>query len=210
MNKSKISMSKIGKYFREISVVVIGVAITLFAGNLISNRNVNRDITNSLNSIKIELERNANAFDVYAKRLHKSTRYAEYVQTHDEKSISYDSIRYYAYTNQDGIGWGEISSETILVKNAFEMLKTSGIMRYIGDKKLLENIWEVYSLMENVQKQLDESFQWKKELRIIELTTNRDTPIPNQIFYSLGASKGIEWECRNVSEIIRKVLSEWE
>jgi len=209
-DKSKISMLKIGKYFREISVVVIGVAITLLAGYWINTGSIKNDVALNLNAIKIELERNAIAFEKYANLLHKSTRYADYVQSHDEKSISQDSIRYYSYTDEDGIGWGDINSQTVLITNAFEMLKTSGTMRYIADKELLGNIWEVYTIMENTQKSLDESFQWKRELRIIELTTERGTPVPNRIFYSLGASHRMELECRQVSEIIKNMLSEWE
>ena len=90
------------------------------------------------------------------------------------------------------------------------MLKTSGIMRHISDKELLETIWEIYSIMENTQKLLDECFQWKRDLRIIELTTERNTPVPNRIFYSLGATNMMEWYCRHTSEMIREVLSEWE
>ena len=203
-------MSKIGKYVREISVVVIGVAITLSVSYWISNKSVKKDVALSLNAIKIELERNAIAFDNYANGLHKSTKYANYVQSHDYQSISQDSIIYYSSTDKDGIGWGEINSQTILIKNAFEMLKTSGTMRYIADKELLGSIWEIYSEMENVQKLLDDCFQWKRELRIIELTTERNKPVPNQIFYSLGAPIAMERKCREISEEIRKVLSEWE
>ena len=95
---------------------MIGVAITLFASNLISDRSVKRDVSLSLNAIKIELKTNANAFENYANGLRKSVGYSNYVLSHDDKSVSKDSIDYYAYSNQDGIGWGEINSQTLLVK----------------------------------------------------------------------------------------------
>ena len=200
-----------GKYFREISVVVIGVAITLFASYLISNRSVKKDIALSLNAIKIELERNAIAFDEYATLLHKSTRYANYVQSNDAKSISQDSIRYYAYTDEDGIGWGEINQQTVLIKDAFDMFKTSGTMRYVTDKKVLVSIWEIYSKMENTQKMLDECFQLKRDLAIDELTSNKgNAPIPMLRFYSIGAPRMMESKCRQVSEKVKEVLSEWK
>jgi hypothetical protein len=213
MNKSKKSMSKIGIFFREIAVVVLGVAITLSVGVWINSRSVKRDVALSLNAIKVELEKNAIAFEDYAKRLHKSTRYYCYLQLHDEKSISQDSIRYYSYSDEDGIGWGEFTAETVLVKNAFEMLKTSGIMRHISNKKQLETIWEIYSKMENSQKCLDDIFQLKKELAIDELKIQKgkgNATVPMLVFYSLGASYGTERYSRNTSEEIRKVLSEWE
>jgi len=71
MNTQKISMSKFGKYLLEVSIVVIGVAITLCVGYWISMRSVKKDVALSLNAIKIELEQNANAFDNYAKGLKK-------------------------------------------------------------------------------------------------------------------------------------------
>ena len=138
-------MSKFGKYLLDISVVVIGVAITLCVGYWISMRSVKKDVALSINAIKIELEQNANAFDDYANRLKKSTRYNNYLRLHDEKSISQDSIEYYAMTDQDGIGWGQSFAPILFTKNAFEMLKTSGTMRYITDRKLLEKIWITYS-----------------------------------------------------------------
>jgi len=192
MNKSKKSMPKIGIFFREIAVVVLGVAITLSVGVWINNRSVKRDVVLSLNAIKVELEKNAFAFEDYAKRLHKSTRYYDYLQLHDEKSISQDSIKYYSRTDEYGIGWGEFTAETVLVKSAFEMLKTSGIMRHISNKKLLETIWEIYSKMENSQKYLDDAFQLKKELAIDELKIQKgkgNATVPMLIFPDFGGFK---------------------
>jgi hypothetical protein len=213
MKKPKILMPKIGIFFREVAAVVLGVAITLSVGVWINNRSVKRDVALSLNAIKVELERNAIAFENYAKRLNRSTKYCNYVLSNDENSISQDSIRYYSNTDDDGIGWGDVTAVTVLIKNAFEMLKTSGIMRHISDKELLENIWEIYSKMENVQKFLDDAFQVKKELAITELQTQKgkgNATIPMLVFYSLSASYWMEWFCRDMSEEIKKVLSEWE
>jgi hypothetical protein len=59
MNESKISMKKIGKYLREISVVVIGVAVTLSASYWLGVKSEKRDIALHLHAIKMELEENA-------------------------------------------------------------------------------------------------------------------------------------------------------
>ena len=58
MNKLKISMSKFGKFDREVSVVVIGVAITLTATLWINKKNEKRDMALYLNAMKIELDEN--------------------------------------------------------------------------------------------------------------------------------------------------------
>ena len=56
MKKSK--KKKIGKFLREIAVIVIGVAITLSASYWITNKNAERDMDLYLNAIRIELEEN--------------------------------------------------------------------------------------------------------------------------------------------------------
>ena len=53
-----VTVKKVGKYLREISVVVIGVAITLSASFWINNRNDKRDMNLYLYAIKLELDEN--------------------------------------------------------------------------------------------------------------------------------------------------------
>ena len=49
------TIKKIGKFVREISVIVIGVAITLSASYWLSDRNEKRDMALYLTAIKMEL-----------------------------------------------------------------------------------------------------------------------------------------------------------
>jgi hypothetical protein len=107
MDKTSNSITKIGKYLREISVVVIGIAITLSLNFWINNSNERKNLAIYLNSIIIEMERNAESFDYFANAFQKSAGYARYIQSHNEKSISMDSIVYYAHSS-DGFGWGVI------------------------------------------------------------------------------------------------------
>ena len=203
---------------REISVVVIGVAITLFASSWITNRNEKRDMALCLNAIIIELERNANAFDDYAKRLHKSTRYTAYIRSHDEKSVSQDSIMYYSGASDEsdddryGIGWGALQSETLLIKDAFEMFKTFGSMRNVANKEVLISIWEIYNRMENVQRFIDEGFQMKREIAMNELPLRLEGKVnaPMRLFYFISMSQIMESQCKEISEIIRLEISKLE
>ena len=206
-------MKKTGKYLREISVVVIGVAITLSASYWITNRNENRDMALYLNAIKLELENNAKNFDYCAKMLHKSTKYANYIQSHDEKSINQDSIDYYMYTTKDGIGWGTLQSEIIYSKNAFEMFKVSGAMRQIVDKELLMSICGTYSKMENVQLLLDLCYQRKGEEATREFylrVDGKQITMPMKLFYSYDLPEWMEKNCMQAAEMIRETLSKLE
>jgi hypothetical protein len=211
MNHPKKPISKIVKYFREISVIVIGVAITLFASNLISNRGVKKDIALSMNAIKIELERNADAFEQYAKLLQKSVRYAHYVRTHNKETVDKDSIEYYAYSGSDGIGWGNPNSHVIPITNAFETLKVSGTMRYISNKEILESIWGIYNGMENAQKFIDKGYEVKGAISMSELQSPEGQgAFPLKLFYTLGWPIHMEEICRYMAEDIREVLLKLE
>ena len=140
MNKSKISKETIGKYLREISVVVIGVAITLSAGYWITNRNEKRDMALYLNTIKLELEENEKIFNETKERRQSSVKYSNYLRSHNKKSLNTDTIKAYSYSYYD------VSPITVKT-NAFDMFKTSGNMRLVDDKDLLLSIWDAYSVL---------------------------------------------------------------
>ncbi|MDR3287280.1 MAG: hypothetical protein LBT27_07550, partial [Prevotellaceae bacterium] len=52
----QLKQLKIGNYFRELSVVIIGVAVTLFASNAITNAKAQKDLNIQLNAVYAELE----------------------------------------------------------------------------------------------------------------------------------------------------------
>lgn len=213
MNKIKMSIKKIAQYLRELSVVVIGVAITLFASNWISIRNEKKNLSLFLNSIKIELEGNAESFENYAKRFQKSVKYANYIRAHDEKSINQDTIWYYASSTEDSYGWGIIQSAVYYRKDAFDMFKTSGAMRQMIDKNLLVSISGTYNTMENVQIFLDMCFQQKREESTREWNQRaegKSITIPMQRFYSNDLPHAMVRQCAEMSELIKETLSKLE
>ena len=139
----------------EVSVVVIGVAITLSASYWISNRSQKRDTTLYLSTIKLELEENKNMLDSTVRRLQPSVRYANYLRAHDKKSLDADTIRFY---NE---AYGE--ANTLIIKtNAFDMFKTSGNMRFV-DKDLLLMIWDTYAKLDNLKQGYDGLIQMKMD-----------------------------------------------
>ena len=156
MNKLKNSTGKIGKYLREISVVVIGVAITLSASNWITNRNEKRDMSLYLNAIKLELEENKKELDEVEKNMQGSVRYADYLNSHDKKLLNADTIRTYV---NDYYGIYSITVKT----NAFDMFKISGNMRFVDDKELLITIWDAYATLNKIEKLFDLYSQMKLE-----------------------------------------------
>ena len=182
MNKLKIIVKKTGKYLREISVVVIGVAITLFASYWISIKSEKRDMALYLNALKMELEENMKVIDDVKEYSQPSVRYANYLKSHDKKSLNADTIKSYTkvfYT---------VQSFTFKT-NAFEMFKTSGIMRLVDDKELLLSIWDVYNNIDILQKFLDRAYQekydeMKKEVLSAEQGKSKMKDAPMHFFYA--------------------------
>jgi hypothetical protein len=149
MKKPKISIPKIGKYFREISVVIIGVAITLSATLWISKKNEKRDMNLYLNAIKIELEENITTMNRCIEYLQPDVEYEKYLKTRDKESLNEDTLAYYANTCYT-------LRQYAFKTNAFEMFKSSGIMRLMDDKELLLSIWDIYTDLVS----LNEALKW--------------------------------------------------
>jgi len=97
MRKSSCKLPQMGKYLREISVVVIGVAITLSASYLIGIKSEKRDMALHLNAIKMELEENAKDIGYLIELLKPELKYTNYLQSHDKKSLHKDTIDSYFF-----------------------------------------------------------------------------------------------------------------
>lgn len=207
MNKSKISMNPFVKFLRELLVVVTGITITLCAGLWVNNNNNKKDLKQYLTAVKMELESNAEMLDYYANWLQKSTGYAGYIKSQDTKSLNIDTLNYYYQTDDYGCGIYYPHSPQIFKTNAFEMVKTSGIMRQLNDKELMESIWGAYAKLEDTRQFLDMCFQIKKEEMMKEKQLELDgkpVSIPMQVFYSVGFAYDMEQRCKQTAEIFKE------
>ena len=136
MNKSKKTIRPIVKYFRELSIVVVGVAITVSIGLWVNNSNNRKDQKQYLDAIKLELKENAKQFDYITQWLQKSLGYARYISSTDKNSLNKDTLYYYSQTDDDGCGYSyTISMTAFTTTNAFEMYKFSGAMRQMKSKE---------------------------------------------------------------------------
>ena len=202
-----------GKYLRELSVIVVGIIITVGAGLWINNRNSEKDFQEYLTAVKLEMEDNANFFDWYAKFLQKSVGYAEYIKTNDKKSLNKDSLWYYAVTDSIGCGYMNIRSINNIKTNAFEMFKISGAMRQMKNKELLLSIWGAYTKMEDANIFLNTCFQMKREEAMKEMQLEVDgkpVAVPMQLFYSTDLPQAMVRQCEDASMMLRESLSKLE
>jgi len=210
--KQKLSISKIGKYLREISVVVIGVAITLSASYWISKMGEKRDFNLFLNAVKLELAENIQYIHAEQKRLlSKEFEYANYLKSHEKHQLHQDTIKYYVIN-----GYAAHMEIIAFRKAAFEMFKSSGAMRLMRNKELMQNVWEAYFLMQRHEVTLDKSEQMKMEYRDKWLDEREKNPdvIPMYYFYVSGiydvylVSRIDIFE--EISELLKEILMELE
>ena len=207
MNKSNFSIGKIGKYLREVSVVVIGVAITLYVSYLITNSTEKKDMSLYLNAILLEMDENINYLDSLVNYFEDWENYAQYLQSHDKKSLHPDSIRYF--------GWKGLASvkEIVFQTSAFEMFKTSGVMRLIDDKELQQSIWTVYRNLEVRKLIIIGYFELKKE-HLVKENQLRLYGTPSQIplydFFVLYTNFGALEGSRAMSDELKETIAKLE
>jgi len=207
MSKTKESISKIVKFFREIVVIVIGVAITLSASYFITKISEKKDMYLYLNAIKMELEENIGFFEEEVLFLEDWENYAHYLSSRDKKLLHTDSIRRWGYS-----GLGTIHNVTFQT-SAFEMFKVSGAMRLINDKELLQSLWKSYIRLENSKIALDSYYQLKKEECIksnqLELAGKSD-PIPLYDFFYSYAGFGALDVCKGSLQGLKETVEKLE
>jgi len=211
--KTKKIFKKTVKYLRELSIVVIGVAITVSIGLWMNKKSNEKDLKQYLSAIKMELEENAEKIDRYIQWLQKSVRYADYLKLNDKKSLNKDTLIYYAHTNDQGLGCYYMHSPKVFTANVFETFKLSGFMRQMNNKELLKTIWGAYTKMENTQIYLDMSFQTRKEeaMKYMQLIAEgKPIDVPMQIFFSTDLPYTMVDECRQASETLKETISKLE
>jgi len=137
--KPKKPIKKIGKFIREVSVVVIGIAIAVSINGWISNRSERNNVDAFLQAVRMELETNLELLEGSNRAvILPAVRYTRYLESLRGQPANPDSIRYHLQNvihNHDGIH---------AITHAFEMLKFSGYMRLI-DPNLQLAIWHTYS-----------------------------------------------------------------
>ena len=160
-------MKTIVTYIRDFSIVVAGIAVTLYVNDKVTNQGEKRDLKLYLNTIKMELEENTKEIDRAIEYLRPSVRYADYLSSHTKDSMNRDTVKIYENVFSSA-KWFTFNT------NAFDMFKTSGIMRLVDSKELLLSIWDTYSSINLLKETLDLGFQMKyDEIKKITLLSKQ-------------------------------------
>jgi len=217
MKSPKIPLIEYLKYFREVSVVVIGVAVTLAASHYITKKNEKRDIHLYLNAIKIELEENVNVLDSAILYFTSEAAYSNYLIQNDVDSLDADSIIQYSSTFF-------IDRKFSLKMNAFEMFKTSGIMRLLEDKELMQSLWKIYGDISVQAEVLEWYFHLKwadlqKEISVLDKKSMKDEKLmkptilaarPLYNFYTIGITYSMLNNCNETLKETQEAIEKLE
>ena len=165
--KEGSKMKKVGKYFREVSVVIIGVTITLIATNWINSRGEQQDLQLYLDAVKLELEDNLVLLRKAESYMDLTLDYSYYLASNKPEEYSVDTLDKYKPITQNYYFF-------IYKTGAFDMLKTSGAMRLLEDKGLLLDIWNSYSSLELYRAEHDDYMRRKVDALEEAISRNKD------------------------------------
>ena len=202
--KVKVSLKTVVRYVRDLSIVVAGIAVTLYASDRVSGRSEKRDLTLYLHAIQLEVEENIKTLEEAIERLQPSIRYSEYLTSHDKESLERDTLSSYVECCYS------FSSPTFKT-NAFEMFKNSGIMRLVNDKELLLLLWDVYDELNSVKETFDVIFpiKWediKREVTMILEGQQSKLVAPMYHFYYMGLPLDLMRPCENALQKSKEML----
>ena len=224
MSKLKILNRRIVNYLRELSIVVIGILITVGIGFRVNIYYSKKDLERHISAIKLELEQNVKNLDQYIEWLGKSYRYTEYLKSNDKKNLNRDSLFFYSVSTsvfdqvtEKHYGCGIFmtnSFSTIFTTNALDMFKYSGTIRQLKNDNLLLSIWNSYRKIEEFKNFLDKvvaekAEDVKKELPLL-MTEGKFSAVPMNNFYSSEYPiTMIAWSM-GTSETLKETLSKLE
>lgn len=166
-DKTKNSIKTVIRYIRDLSIVIAGIAVTLYLDSLVTNQSEKRDLQLYFNAIKLELEENMEILDEAIENMEQSVRYSDYLRSHDPDTLDKDTINSFAHVYNG-------ASAYTYKTNAFEMFKNSGSMRLVEDKQLLLSLWDVYSDLEDRKISSEFLFNQSWEEMMRELTLKVD------------------------------------
>ena len=141
------------KYLRELSVVIIGVAVTFLGSDWISNRKSKNDLERYLSAVKTEMQDNLEIIREKAEFYRYTGDFAHYLMSDQPENLSADSLEYLGNRGDYGV-FTHIFTLTYKT-SAFDMLKSSGTMHLISDNSLFLHIMDSYNQMENVKQESD-------------------------------------------------------
>jgi len=201
-----VLLKKSKKYLRELSVVVVGIAITFGISSWISYRNNKKDFNLYLNTIMLELKTNVEQIEYEINVLDESVSYTLYLSSHSKESLNSDTIQKYEHAINR-------HRNVKFKRNAFEMFKSSGNMSLLSNKELLLSIWEAYDQIEDFQSEFQTYYQYKKDKFTQEYELQmreKKTAILMYDFFITEYPVNLQQRCKRNLKTLKEIVSKLE
>lgn len=152
----KFDFNKVKRYFREVSVVIVGIVITFIGSGLISDWEKQKEVKTVMGLIRQEINDNIYHLENSISAFQRDSLLLSYLIESDEsgKVIPLDSLK-------------QIKSTLTSVqrfwykKDAFELLKSASLMQHVKDKELLFQVIKSYDLLEVYELSMKEYTNYK-------------------------------------------------
>ena len=144
-----LKKSSVVKYLRELSIVIIGVLITLTITNLTSLNSKRKEVRDMVELIKIELRDNLESIEEIEQRWITEQRIFSLVKTYidDLEQIPPDTLKNHI------VVIGALHS-VLNEKDSYEIFKSSLLTQYVKDKDFLRRLSRAYRRIEGLNTQL--------------------------------------------------------
>ena len=137
--KRKLKKMKLGKYLKDLSIIIIGVFITLWLTNLISENKSQKDVDMIVNIIKMEMEDNLTRLNSAQQKWDTEKRIYSLIIKHDFNvlNIAIDTLKKHKNIIRD-------KHSFYVGHDSYEVLKSSLLMQYIKNKDFLRKLSITY------------------------------------------------------------------
>lgn len=147
---NKRIVSDFTRYIRELSIVIIGVLITLLITNIISDRAKHNEVKRALTLVKIELEKNLHQIGLAQQKWEAEQRIYNLIKQHIDKieELPADTLERYMKVIGD-------KHSLAAGNDSYEVLKSSLLMQYIKDKDFLSELSKTYGNIDLIANKLN-------------------------------------------------------
>ena len=168
---------KLGNYFRELSIVIAGVFITLAGSDFISSTSQEKQIKESMQMIKMELEENLKSINqAEAAYLNEINFFRLLIQKQDSLQTIKASIL------EDNTNAPFVSQNLEYSEDALEVLKNSALMQQISDKQFILKPLQAYKACRKINEENKNYYTYKQEHVVRYMSSKAAYRLNNAIY----------------------------
>ena len=207
-------MNKLKEYIPEFVLnflaIFLGVLATLYLTGKMSENGERKNLRLQLDAVKIELTANVKSIDDALTYLEAEDLLKKYVMSvNNPKQLNEDTLKkHYHIVN--------LIENFSYKKDAYEMLKFTGSMRLIDDKKILLDIMTCYSDLEDIKTAFD--IISNQKLTLLNQTLNLNTnlsfidlrkPVYVGLYNYFNSDPGVKPGFEECKKHIEKILEKF-